>query len=349
MKKVAEALKQRGVSPSIYLSSSRLAAVESCRCIADTLGSDRRGAPSMSPALTPPPPTPKGAFAAHAWAWVKAWLQSWIPGRSTAERVSSVGGVDDLGRELKGLGASAFEVILLVGHAPGLDDLLTELTGGRSRPLESGSVVGVEGESLVDLLKGNGKIDFRFPVVDHGEKELREKAQSKMTISTFLAGFVFSALIEVLLSSDHPLNTQRQAAAIVLTLSLALFVGAIYIYDQLSMPPGFWNAGPRLPLMTWLRRRRERAHEKRWQKICEVKDVTEADKRVPDVTAEGPVFVTMVETSRFLFTPGVLLALGGFAAIVLDAKSSLVDIGAGLSLGVAVLYYVVRRPSLGVD
>ena len=51
--------------------------------------------------------------------------------------------------------------------------------------------MGVRGDSFEALLKGCGKIDLRFPVVDHQEAELRPKVQSKMTVATFLAGFVF--------------------------------------------------------------------------------------------------------------------------------------------------------------
>src|SRR5690348_14472188 len=51
------------------------------------------------------------------------------------------------------------------------------------------------------LLGQRTKIECRTPITDYQEGELRSKVQSKMTVSTFLAGFVFTVLANLLMVS----------------------------------------------------------------------------------------------------------------------------------------------------
>jgi hypothetical protein len=95
---------------------------------------------------------------------------------------------------------------------------------------------------------------------DKGAREgdrLRQKISSKMTVSTFLAGFNFTVLSLVLtvLSDDKPLLRESRhifsftttkssilgSAAALFFVSAALFVAAIYSYDRLLMPASFWS------------------------------------------------------------------------------------------------------------
>ncbi|NIT58116.1 MAG: hypothetical protein GWN00_18370, partial [Aliifodinibius sp.] len=87
---------------------------------------------------------------------------------------------------------------------------------------------------------GNARIEFRIPVNDFQEDKLRSKIQSKMSVSTFLAGFTFAALIGLLTKTSGDFTILQMVSAIGLTFSLALFIAAIYMYDRLSMPEGFW-------------------------------------------------------------------------------------------------------------
>jgi hypothetical protein len=262
---------------------------------------------------------------------------------------TSAGDLEGLLQELEGksLELSFGDQVVLVGHEGRLSNLLTELTGQRDRPFEHGGLACVRAGSVAALRKGKARVDFRFPVVDHGEKDLQAKAQSKMGVASFLAGFVFAALIEVLL--NHPDTDLHRAAAVMLTLALALFVAAIYIYDQLSMPPGFWTDGPRPRLPRTLANWRERRIEERWLKTAAQTTPEQADDESAAVRLDGPLFVTMVRASRWLFTPAVALSLLAFVAIVLEVHVWWVTAGAAISVAVAVVYFFAHRPMLGVD
>ena len=205
-----------------------------------------------------------------------------------------------------------------------LSDLVTELTGTRSHPLLHGGAVCVRGDSLQDLAAGRGSIHHRYPTVDYQEGSLRAKVNSKMTVATFLAGFVFTALSALLRDQDDwPFH--RVVATTALTASLALFVASIYIYDQLGTPSGFWTDADK-PRKFWryLYQRREARIEKRWSKFKQAaKGDDDAKARLADDKQEmyrprhdGPVYWLMVHTSRFLFTPAVVLSLAGFAALL---------------------------------
>jgi hypothetical protein len=206
--------------------------------------------------------------------------------------------------------------------------LLTCLTSKRPRPFNRAEAVCVTAHSLSDLLGGQGQIAFRIPVVDYQEDKLRDKIHSKMSVSTFLAGFTFTALIE-LLKEPQQLNRYRMAAAICLTWALALFVAAVYMYDRLGMPEGFWAYGDRPKLQRMLQRSRSSKFEK-------------------DLRNHGPLYAYMVWTWKRVFTPAVAIALFGFIMILLSTWG-IVIWGGLIALTVVILYYFIARPLLGTD
>ena len=93
----------------------------------------------------------------------------------------------------------SYRMIAFVGHEPSLSQLLTRLTSKRFRPLNRAEAVCVEARSWEDFLQGQGKVRTRIPIVDYQEEQLRSKISSKLSVATFLAGFTFAALIEVLM------------------------------------------------------------------------------------------------------------------------------------------------------
>lgn len=217
-----------------------------------------------------------------------------------------------------------------------------------------------------DLLKAHGKIDFRFPVVDHQEAELRPKIQSKMTVASFLAGFVSAALVSTLFVDEF--TARRQVAAVLLTLALALFVITVYVYDELSMPEGFWLSGRRSALRRRLEGRQERHSDLRWNAVANGREAdapeldevrwiedeaawrhARADEDAAQVEHDGPLYTWMVGTWRWAFTPALLFALVGFWLITFDAGSAATAIGSVLAIAIAVLWLTLRRPPLGTD
>jgi hypothetical protein len=106
-----------------------------------------------------------------------------------------------------------------------------------------------------------------FPRLERREDQLRAKIQSKMTVATFLAGFAFAALLELIRDERMALSLDeltaflalltgeatRQAlepasgdvftllAAMSLAIAMILFIGTVYSYDMLIMPFYRWN------------------------------------------------------------------------------------------------------------
>jgi phosphohistidine phosphatase SixA len=247
--------------------------------------------------------------------------------------------------------------VLVVGHEGRLSDLVVELTGSRERPIPHGGAVAVRGDSLVQLVLGRGTLYYRVPTVDHQEDVLREKVTSKMTVATFLAGFVFTALSAVLLLT-RPWPLHRVIAITALTASLALFISAVYIYDQLATPSGFWtDAGRPRPWWRKLYDRRERRLDKRWARLMSQAE-GDADHKArraddhPDFhrpAADGPMYWLMVKTSRWVFTPAVMLAFSGFVALLVGTDDARIWIGGVVALLVGGTYAAFHRPDLGAD
>jgi phosphohistidine phosphatase SixA len=249
--------------------------------------------------------------------------------------------------EGKGMPLSSSDAVLIVGHEPALGQLGMNLTSGRQRPLHHAEAVCLLPDNPIEFLKGKARIDFRYPAVDYQEASLREKIRSKAHIATFLAGFTFTGLIELLLSSD-PRSGLRIAAIVCLTLALALFVASIYVYDALGMPDGFWLYGGRSRLEDVL------LHKLRMQFLFEplvrrARDERKHERPAQTFRRHGPLYVYMVSTWTIVFTPAVLLALAGFMALVLDTNDATIYVGAAVSLIAAGVLYWRVRPRLGVD
>ena len=253
------------------------------------------------------------------------------------------------------------DCVFLIGHEGRLSDLLTELTGQRSHPIPHGGAVCVRGADFLDLAAGRGAIHYRYPTVDYQEDQLRSKVNSKMTVASLLAGFVLTALSAVLLLDNEHWPWHRVVAIITLTASLALFLAAVYIYDMLSTPSGFWTDAKPRHLWRWVAARHESKREKLWirlwnrvEKGAENDDRTrglraDEDPRFYRLLHDGPVYWLMVQTSRLVFTPAVVLALAGFVALLVGTHDLRIWLGGLIGLLLAAGYAAWRRPDLGAD
>ncbi len=258
------------------------------------------------------------------------------------------------------VGLEPDDCLLVVGHEGRLSDLFTELTGTRFGPLIHGGAVTVTAGTIQDLAAGRGHPDHRFPTVDHQEDALRAKVNSKMTVATLLAGFVFTALSALLLLEHREgWPWHRVLAMAALTVSFTMFVASVYIYDQLGTPSGFWTDADR-PRRLWrlLYEHREDRVDRLWSRARQEAPGNDENvkRRLADETPgihrptkDGPVYWLMVHTSRYLFTPAVALALAGFVFLLVGADDLWI-----LTLGVAGLlaaagYAAFHRPDLGAD
>jgi phosphohistidine phosphatase SixA len=271
------------------------------------------------------------------------------------------GGLPELaqGAGEAGVDLSSCQSVLVVGHEGRLSDLVIELTGRRSYPIPPGGAVCIRGGSFTDLAAGRGCIHYRYPVVDYQEDQLRSKVNSKMTVASLLAGFVLTTLAAVLVLEQRPWPWERTAAIIALTASLVLFVASVYIYDQLSMPTGFWTDAdkPRNPFWEKLADFKEARQVKRWNDLW---NAAEGDEEAKGKAAddnrtiyhplhEGFVYCAMVKTSSLVFTPAVILALAGFVALLIGTGAPWIWAGGLAGLAVATVYAACHRPSLGAD
>lgn len=331
---LARALAARGVRASVFLTSDAPYAEQTCARLAELIGTADAAGPRVLGPLVPEPGNPSG-------------LENLIDAAQHA-----------------GIGLGAHDVVVVVGHEGHLSNLVTELTGARHRPIPRGGAVSVRGTDLATLLKGRGCIDFRFPVVDHQEKQLRPKVQSKLTVATFLAGFVSAALISTVFADRF--SPARQGAAVLLTMSLALFIVTVYLYDQLGMPEGFWLGGRRRAVGRKLERHRERRLESRWIAARDtvgpgpsrgdtwLTDERErrwarADEAILKAEQDGPLYTSMVATWQWVFTPGVICALLGFGLLIFDAGTSVTGIACAAVVLLALGWFTLRTPALGTD
>jgi phosphohistidine phosphatase SixA len=250
-----------------------------------------------------------------------------VMGLTALTPIKPPGNIEQIATEALQVGydLGQLEEVAIVGHEPYLGQLVARLTTARCRPLARAEVVCLLATSWPDFLQGKGKIEFRYPIADYQEKQLRPKIQSKMSVSTFLAGFTFNALFAFLLAGNA-LSPPKTVAAFFLTFSLALFVAAVYMYDRLSMPEGFWAYGERTRLPSPRGRR------------------FEEDRRY-----HGDLYAYMVWTWSWVFTPAVAFGLAGFVALLLDAGNVILFIASLAALAAVGFYYWATRPRLGVD
>lgn len=227
-------------------------------------------------------------------------------------------------------------VVAVIGHEARLSQLLTRLTSQRMRPFNRAEAACISADALQDLLEGKGRVEYRFPVADFQEDALRVKIQSKMLVSTFLAGFTFTALISLI--ENKVLSAPQVIAVIALTAALSLFIASVYMYDRMAMPEGFWVYGDHSkPLPAWLKKGLDLLLKRFIVRF-------ETDQR-----QNGLLYSYMVRTWQLVFTPAVLFALAGFIAILLNTNQVVVISGALVVLVLGLVYYVLTRPQLGTD
>ena len=147
---------------------------------------------------------------------------------------------------------------------------------------------------------------------------LQSKVQSKMLVATFLGGFTFAALLELVKDPDDLAGQGLLTwlAIVALTGALGMFIGAVYIYDFLSTPLIYW---------------RPERREETWP--------------VPLDT----MYQEMKRTWVRFFTPAVVLATAGFLLIVARSGSLPVLIICVIVLVAVVVYWWWVRPRYGLD
>jgi phosphohistidine phosphatase SixA len=240
--------------------------------------------------------------------------------KSPTESFEEILAEKQVGQELKdGI------TVAIAGHEPRLSQLVMRLTGTRGRPLIRAEMVCLEAPSLRDFVMGNGRVIFRYPVADHQETALREKIASKVSVSTLLAGFTSTALF-LLLTPGGRLLPFQTVGALFLTAALVLFIAAVYMYDRLSMPVGFWAGMDR----------RGRFNVRRQS--------FEQDRR-----QNGDLYAHMVWTWNWVFTPAVFLGLVGFLALLAALDNRVLLTGTIVIVIVGSAYYWLARPRLGTD
>jgi phosphohistidine phosphatase SixA len=228
------------------------------------------------------------------------------------------------------------EEVVFVGHEPYLGQMVTRLSGARCRPLQRCELVCLCAPTFTEFLQGRGDVEFRYPVNDFQEEVLREKVQSKMSVSTFLAGFAFTALTLLLApGKDESFSIWQIASIVCLTAALALFVASVYIYDRLSMPSGFWAYDDRGGTQLFhLAARPFRFGRNKFEE---------------NVKYHGILYAFMIWTWQYVFTPAVVIGLVGFIALLIDTNNWVVVIGGAIVIAVGFAYYWLERPRLGVD
>ena len=154
---------------------------------------------------------------------------------------------------------------------------------------------------------------------------MQSKLQSKMLVSTFLGGFTFTALFELLKEPDALLgriDTLTLLAIVALTGALGMFIAAVYIYDFLSTPLTYWRRQP--------------------------EGTKEANSVEEDITAHT-AYQFMKRTWVLVFTPAVLLATIGFLLLVARSGSDLLIMLCASIFVAAFLYWWAVRPPFGAD
>ncbi len=107
--------------------------------------------------------------------------------------------------------------------------------------------------------------------------------------------------------------------------AIALFIAAIYMYDSLAMPAGFWLFGSRTVVCSEGRMFEERLHE------------------------GGARYAYMIWTWQWVFSIAVLLGLVGFLALLFDTGNwTTIRAGAVILRRDRGLYWLMR-PRLGTD
>ncbi len=239
---------------------------------------------------------------------------------------------DQLIEEIKkeGENLEALEVVAFVGHYPSLWDLLWSLTTDQIHALKQAEAVCFQG-TFQDFCKRKGKFEFRenqdinkIEEIEANrnhriEETLRSKIQSKMIVSTFLAGFTFAVLNDILKTESF--NIPQRIAAISMTLSLSLFIASVYMYAHMTTPKEYWS--DRSHPATYFSNDHSRLH------------------------------FYVKQTWKWVFTPAVILFIIGFIATLFNtgfSTGNYLIIVAGVVIIVGVIFYYCKmKPVLSPD
>jgi phosphohistidine phosphatase SixA len=272
----------------------------------------------------------------------------------TLDALETVAGADWFDRLLDELDSvRPGDTVAIVGNEPRLSLILAESTGRRLRPLSRAEAVLVSGEDVQQYRRGGASVEFRTGLKGEPEDVLRDKLHSKTAVATLLAGFMFAALIELL--TGRTLSDVEAAAAGLLTLSLALLIACVYVYDQLALPAGFWSAsersvgsgaGLRARLLDSLERV---GHELRMRTSRRPEARRSGFVFHHALRNHGVVYAYMVWTWQWIFTPAILAGLAGFILLLVDSERTLLLIGGIVALALACGMYLALRPRLGPD
>jgi phosphohistidine phosphatase SixA len=242
-------------------------------------------------------------------------------------------------------------IVLLVGHEPRLTQLATMMSTKRFPPLGRLGPLCLEADNLSALRLGRAHFRWRFnspeppshprPSPAASTDALKEKLVGKTTVAALLAGFTFTALLELVKDREGlkfmghiDSNAILEGLPIIfLSVSFVGFLAAVYIYDRLSMPENFLESNPtRSILLEYLGK-------------CAPTLVTTYLAREERF---GFVYAAMIHSWQWVFTPAVCFGLLGFLCIVARASFELSLILAAVIALIAV-YYKIARPQYSVD
>lgn len=191
--------------------------------------------------------------------------------------------------------------------------------------------------SLAHLERHRATVEWASRRIDEAVL-LKEKLQSKVAVSTVLARFFIAALVEVVKEPEKLvpavggwLSYSRAVATVSFTVGLGLLLTAVYLYDQLAMPPAFWKLMP----------------ESRKPDPCN------RGQFAHDYRLNGALYAYMLWTWTCIFTRALWCGVIGFLALLApNYRSTPGRILIGLSIAAilgTVLVYRFSRPALGTD
>ena len=209
-------------------------------------------------------------------------------------------------------------IVLIVGHEPRLTQLATMMSTKRFPPLDRLEPLCIEADNLSALRLGQGNFRWQFnsrEAPNHprpsgpSSDALKEKLVGKTTVAALLAGFTFTALLELVKDPERlqfmghiDFNAIRYSLPIFfLTLSFVGFLAAVYIYDRLSMPEDFLESNPTKSIFL--------ENLGKYAPIL-VKTYLAREERF------GFVYAAMIHSWQWVFTPAVCFGLLGFLCIV---------------------------------
>lgn len=224
---------------------------------------------------------------------------------------------DQLVKEICQMGKNLedLRMVAFVGNYPLLGQLQQSLTKERiHQVIGRAEAVCFQG-TLEDFRNSNGQLKFRVMHDDEEkhnhviEEQIRSKIRSTMTMSTFLAGFTFAVLNDLL--QFESFDIAQKIAAGFMTLSLLLFVLSMYMYDNMAMPKEYWSG------------RSDRTHF---------------------VTDHELLYHSMKRTWWCVFTPAVVCALIGFIATLFNTNDPwMIGIGIFIIVVVVCYYYLIMN------